>query len=397
MSTTPEGVTQQVRSLPQNEQVDRFQNLFDQGALNDTDTSERRFEKPDEPRTRVENPAELEERKQAEQPAVEPEPQIEEPEYGSLDEFLTAQKIDPTSVQTLPVRVKIDGQERLVPLAEVLKNYQLDAHVTQRSQAVAEAQKQFETEREAAIGLYRQQLTQAKALGDLAQAQLMGEFQQINWTDLRTRDPVQWTALQLEFNNRSAAINQHLREVAAAQEAQERQLREQQAQLLPKEREKMLEARPEWRDAAKFDSDRKSMSSYAKNLGFTDAELSAIADHRYMQVLHDAASYRALQASNPETLKRVRAAPTMARQARMLTNWMKKCFMKFFIGTGLLNWPLAGVARAAWHPGWSAGSRCPRGDCARDSPPSRWAAAACCRRSRRSRPRRPSSGLLPAP
>ena len=141
----------------------------------------------------------------------------------------------------------------------------------------------------------------------------MGEFNQINWAQLRQTDPVQWTALQLEFNNRSAAINQHLREVAAAQEAQSRQLQEQQAALLPKEREKMLEARPEWRDPVKFEADRKVMSSYAKALGFNDAELSSLADHRYMQVLHDAAQFRALQAANPETLKRVRAAPQMAR------------------------------------------------------------------------------------
>ena len=141
----------------------------------------------------------------------------------------------------------------------------------------------------------------------------MGEFNQINWNQLRQTDPGQWTALQMEFQNRSGAINQHLRDVAAAQEAQTAELHKQQAALLPKERERMLEARPEWRDQGKFDADRKVMSGYAKQMGFSDAELAAIFDHRYMQVLHDAAQFRALQASNPETLKRVRAAPQMAR------------------------------------------------------------------------------------
>jgi hypothetical protein len=295
-----------------------FQSLFDSGALEGA-TDPQRFER-EEPRAIKPNPAEIAQAKQPEPSEVEalqPEqPEAEEPEapqYNSLDEYLAQAKLDPQAFQSLPVTVKIDGETQQVPLADVIKSYQLEGHVQKKSQEIANQQRQFEQERDAAINLYRQQLTNAQTLGQLAQQQLMGEFNQINWAQLRQSDPVQWTALQMEFNNRSAAINQHLRDVAAAQEAQSQELQKQQAALLPKEREKMLEARPEWRDPAKFEADRKVMASYAKNLGFNDAELSSLADHRYMQVLHDAAQFRALQAANPETLKRVRAAPQMAR------------------------------------------------------------------------------------
>lgn len=299
MSTTPEGVTQAIAS------EDQFQSLFDKGA----------FDTPP-PREEAKGTEDL----ATDQP--EPEPKVKakaEPaedegeEYDSLEDYLAAAKLDPTAFQSLNVTVKVDGESRKVPLSDVIKSFQLEGHVNNKSIELSNAQKQFEQEREAAIGLYRQQITNAKALGDLAQAQLMAEFQQINWTQLRQTDPVQWTVMQQDFNNRSAAINQHLREVAAAQQTQEQDLRNQQAALLPKERERMLETHPEWRDPAKFDTDRKAMSAYAKQLGFSDAELAAIHDHRYMQVLHEAAQYRALQASNPETLKRVRAAPQMAR------------------------------------------------------------------------------------
>jgi hypothetical protein len=293
MSTTPEGVTTE----------DQFQGFFDAGGLGDPKPE---VAPPIEPEETPE-PVEAKGTKEA------PEAAEEESEYGSLDEYLTAQKLDPLAFQALPVTVKIDGETRQVPLSDVIKSYQLEGHVNNKSIELSNAQKQFEQEREVAVNLYRQQITQAKNLGDLAQGQLMADFQAVNWTQLRQSDPVQWTVLQQDFNNRQAAINQHLQQVGAAQQAQEQQLREQQAALLPKERERMLETHPEWRDPAKFDADRKSMSAYAKQLGFSDAELAAIHDHRYMQVLHEAAQFRALQAAKPENLKRVRAAPQMAR------------------------------------------------------------------------------------
>lgn len=315
MSTTPAGVTEGFKNTTES----TFQSLFDAGALADPPTGADR----DMDRAVKPNPAEIAQAQkpeptdvealEAEQP-VKAEPEVqEEPEYSSFEEYLAQAKLDPQAFQALPVTVKIDGETRQVPLADVIKSFQLEGHVQNKSQQLAQEQRQFEQERDAAINLYKQQLGNAQTLGQLAQAQLMGEFNQINWTQLRQTDPVQWAVLQQDFTNRSGAINQHLREVAAAQEAQSRQLQEQQAALLPREREKMLEARPEWRDPVKFEADRKVMSAYAKNLGFNDAELSSLADHRYMQVLHDAAQFRALQAQNPETLKRVRAAPQMAR------------------------------------------------------------------------------------
>lgn len=315
MSTTPAGVAEGFKGATEA----TFQNLFDAGALNEQPTG---ADRDMEPRAPKENPAEKVQRETPEPTEVEAlqpegakvEAQADDgPEYASLEEYLTHAKLDPVAFQALPVRVKIDGKEQDVPLSDVIKSYQLEGHVNNKSIELSNAQKQFEQERDAAIGLYRQQLTNAATLGQLAQAQLMGEFNNINWTQLRQTDPVQWTVLQQDFNNRSAAINQHLREVAAASEAQSQELQKQQAALLPKERERMLEARPEWRDPVKFEADRKVMTNYAKNLGFNDAELNSLADHRYMQVLHDAAQFRALQAANPETLKRVRAAPQMAR------------------------------------------------------------------------------------
>jgi hypothetical protein len=209
--------------------------------------------------------------------------------------------------------VKIDGEEKLIPLADVIKSYQLEGHVNNKSIQLSEAQKQFEAERQAAISLYQQQLQNARALSQIAAHDLLQEYQQINWQKLQAEDPLRFIMERQKFQDRQTAINAQMQQITEAQEAERQQLQQQQAANLPKEREKMLAARPEWRDPAKFEADRKVMTAYAKQIGFSDAEIAIVSDHRYMQVLADAAQFRALQAANPETLKRVRAAPAMSR------------------------------------------------------------------------------------
>jgi hypothetical protein len=75
----------------------------------------------------------------------------------------------------------------------------------------------------------------------------------------------------------------------------------------------MLELIPEWKDPKTFESGRNDILTYGKQLGFSDAELGNIIDHRHMKILHDAARYAQLQAQKPESLKKVRAAPQMAK------------------------------------------------------------------------------------
>jgi len=81
----------------------------------------------------------------------------------------------------------------------------------------------------------------------------------------------------------------------------------------------MFDARPDWRDSKVFEAARSEMSSYARTRGFTDAELASIYDHRYMQVLHDAARFAVLQAKAPEVAKRVRTAPKAATPGARIT------------------------------------------------------------------------------
>lgn len=296
--TTQPGVSQDSAALTTE---DNFQNLFDKGA----------FEPPKPEAAQGAAPQGDAPAPEAEAPAGAAEP--EEPEYVSVEDFLAKQNLDADAFRSLPVTVKIDGQTKAVPLSEVLKSYQLEGHVNNKSIQLSEQQKAFEAEKAQAANYLRSQVTQAQQLGQLAQSELLSEYQRINWDGLKQADPAVWAAKQVEFSQRQAQINQHLQQASQLQAQEQQRTEQERLAQLPQERERLIQARPEWADAEKLKSDQTAMASYARQYGFTDAELSSVFDHRMMLVLHDAARYAQLQAAAPEAAKRVRAAPQMAK------------------------------------------------------------------------------------
>ena len=242
-----------------------------------------------------------------------------EPEYANLEDYLTKSKLDRDSFMDLPARVKVDGQESDVPLKDILKAYQLEQHVQQKSISLAEKQKAWEAEQTQAKAQLKQYLDDAQTLGNLAHQQLLSEFQGIDWNNLRATNPTEWAVRNTEFQQRANAIQNHLAQIKQKQDVLAQEQEQARIKALATERDKMYEARPDWRDDKIFQAARSEMSSYARSKGFTDAELGSIYDHRYMQVLHDAARYAALQAKAPEVAKRVRTAPKAATPGARIT------------------------------------------------------------------------------
>jgi hypothetical protein len=237
----------------------------------------------------------------------------EEKPYTSLEEFLTENKLDPAQFNELPVTVKIDGETRSVPLKDVIKSFQLEGHVNNKSMELSNAKRAFEAEQQQVRDVLKQQIDRNEALGGLAVQQLQAEFQRIDWNGLRTQDPGQYAALMADFQQRNQQIQGFVQQVQQ-QKAQEAQVQQQQLNArIPQEKERVLEARPEWRDPAVYRKDHEQIVAYAKNSGFTDAELNSLYDSRYLLTLHDAARYRALQAAKPAATKLVREAPKMAK------------------------------------------------------------------------------------
>lgn len=330
MSATAESVTESTQTSSAAPLVvernlttaEDFDTLWNKGAFDSPDEAKARAEaKPPKP-TKVapvaeapvvEAPADAETQVEA----TEEEPETKDPDaktYSTLADYLKDAGVEEEGFYDLPITVKVDGQDKLVPLRDMQKSYQLEGTAAVRLMQVAEDRKALEAEQTQVRTALKTEIENVNALLGFAQQQLLTEYQGIDWRTLESQDPGRAALLKQGYNERVGAINSHLQNLTQAREAEARRAQEDYAKTLPQEREKMLGARPEWKDPGKFDADKKVIIEQGtKRLGYTPDELGKISDHRHLLTLHYAAQYLALQAGKPAVLKQVRAAPQMSR------------------------------------------------------------------------------------
>lgn len=223
--------------------------------------------------------------------APEPDPEVDAPEE------------DTATTQEPSYKVVVDGKESAVPVTELVKGYQRHAVFTQRSQALADERRAFETE-QAAI---REERSQYAALLVKLQGMIEGGGEQEpDWGTLEKTDP-------MEYAYQSARWGQKRAKMAAIDAEQRRLMSEAQ-----KEAEKrikdfaldqhrlLLDKVPEYRDPKVRQQDRDAIRQFGVDAyGFTSEELDQLVDHRAIMVLRDARSYRQLQAKRGVVEKRV--------------------------------------------------------------------------------------------
>ena len=207
--------------------------------------------------------------------------------------------------------VKAAGEEREVTLDELIKSYQLGTDYMKKTQTLAEQRKAIEAEKSA--------VEQAKQLRDqyaqrleLIQKVLAEQNKTEDLESLKETDPIGYAVKVAEQAQREKQL--------AAVEAERRRLAEQQQseyqsklqQMIASEAEKLSGAIPDW-NTEKGEEVRRDIRNYAKGLGFSDQELSAVYDSRAVLTLWEAAQYRKLISNKPEVTKKVSEAPKMMK------------------------------------------------------------------------------------
>ena len=87
------------------------------------------------------------------------------------------------------------------------------------------------------------------------------------------------------------------------------QTRAERDQLIARERQALLEAVPEWRDAETYTRDRTALVEFVGEYGVSEAEFSNVTDHRLVKLLRDAHKLKqALSSANAEA-KKLRSVP----------------------------------------------------------------------------------------
>ena len=66
---------------------------------------------------------------------------------------------------------------------------------------------------------------------------------------------------------------------------------------------------PEWKDPAKAEAAMKVAHTYLNSMDFSDEEIAALSDHRYLLVAHEAAQWRNLKKQAPKKIEKLRGLP----------------------------------------------------------------------------------------
>jgi len=193
--------------------------------------------------------------------------------------------------------VKIDGKIMTVPTAEVIAGYQTAKSNTNKSQTLSAEKKEFEQIRDVTIQEYTKKLDDVKKLSSVLENNLVKEFQNVNWEDLRATDPAEYAAMIQDFQIRQQEIQQiheaiDLERNKANQEFQENNNKAKQ-EYLKAEVEKVIERNPTWAQPEVFKKVLTEFKSFIdESYGFTEAEFYNIQDARIFEVLKDAKAYR---------------------------------------------------------------------------------------------------------
>ena len=263
----------------------------------------------------MDTPANSSEQRAGEQEAEqvleqEAEPQQEQVEE-TVDDEAEVQEDDSQEEEPSYV-VKAAGEEKEVPLSELIKGYQLGADYTKKTTEVAEQRKLVEAERAAIEEAKYARDTYAQRLQAIDQF-LTSQMPQEDLQSLKENDPIGYAVKVAELSEKKEQLQAIRAEQARIAQEQQSDYARAMSDRVAQEASKLAQVLPEFSDPAKGDNFRKEIRSYGKTLGFTEEELSQVYDSRHVLTLHKAMMYDKLQKSKPAITKKVNEAPRMLR------------------------------------------------------------------------------------
>ena len=250
------------------------------------------------------------EAEQALEQEAEPQQEAEQVEEV-VDDNAEAQEDDSQEEEPSYV-IKAAGEEKEVPLSELIKGYQLGADYTKKTTEVAEQRKLVEAERGAieeakyARDSYAQRL---QAIDNFLTSQMPQE----DLHSLKENDPIGYAVKVAELSEKKEQLQAIRAEQYRIAQMQQSEQARAMSERVAQEASKLAQVLPEFSDPAKGDNFRKEIRSYGKTLGFTEEELSQVYDSRHVLTLHKAMMYDKLQKSKPAITKKVNEAPRMLR------------------------------------------------------------------------------------
>lgn len=233
----------------------------------------------------------------------------------------TSQPESTPEVQTF--RVKVDGEEVEVPLDELLKGYSRTSDYTRKTQKIAEERKALESE---AYQVKAERQQYAEALNLLAN-QLASQEEKVDWARLEVEDPIGYATRKLKERDRKdqlTLVQMEQQRIAHLQSEEQRKALESYVQA---EQAKLADAIPEWKDAKVAKAEKEKLATYLVNLGYSEAEISQLYDHRAVVALRKAVLYDEMISKAKSTVETVKNSPKTARPGNLQDQPANKSYL----------------------------------------------------------------------
>jgi len=238
----------------------------------------------------------------------EEEKEVEDPDEEEVE--TESEEVAAAEPEEEFIDLVVNGEQVKKTKSEVSDLAQKGLDYTQKTQQLAEQRRQAQAEinakaeefkmREAVI----EHLAEAKSL----ETQLK-QYQGVDWNALVDSDPIQAMKLDRQYRELQSAYSQKVNDIQAAQQNISAQQQHFTQELLQREKQSMIEAIPDWKDAEKSKSERAEIKASLQKAGFTPEEIENLSDHRSVVIARKAMLYDQMMSKKPEVQKRVAEAP----------------------------------------------------------------------------------------
>ena len=202
--------------------------------------------------------------------------------------------------------VKVDGEEREVTLDDLKRSFSGQAYIQKGMQEAAEAKKEAE-------GVYQALLNERQQLSNLLYQAQSGQIAQPPVPpsrELFNNDPIGYMEAKLSYDEALQTYQNQQYQIQQVTESQNYQMQIAQQQYLQGEMQRLAQAIPEFGDAKTASKLKEDLVQFGSKLGYSEAELSEVMDHRAILVLQKAMKYDQLvEGKSKATQKASNARP----------------------------------------------------------------------------------------
>jgi hypothetical protein len=198
-----------------------------------------------------------------------------------------------------------NGEKIRVSQDELKNGYMRQQDYTQKTQNLARdsqaLQQRVQQEFQAVQALATEygQLTQIDAQ--------LEQFKQVDWNTLKQQDPLAYNTYLAEMSNLKNIRGEVVQQIEGKRHYMTQQQAQAFQQATAEAQEHLKKVIPNYGPDV-----LKTMKTYAEKMGFTAQELAQVSDKRSLQVLYEAAQWRALQEKKPALQNKMKNLPTKA-------------------------------------------------------------------------------------